>query len=91
MLGQSERTVDEAKVEDIFTQGAGPPRSHREIVIIDDRELETVPAQSVVAMQSGVNLPGATRLGYFAHIRLEKDMFGPLQARRPSRAPHDPI
>ena len=80
MPRQSEGTVDEAKIEDVFTQGADSPGSHREIVVVDDRKFESAPAQSVVAPQSGVNLLCATRLGYFAYLRLEQNMFSPLQA-----------
>ena len=80
MPRQSEGTVDEAKIENIFTQGANSAGSHGEIVVVDDRKFETTPAQPVVAAQSGVNLPCATRLGYFAYLRLEQNMFSPLQA-----------
>jgi len=87
----SERTVDEAKIQNIFAHGAGSPRAHREIVVIDDLQLETSTVQSAAASQSGVNPPGAARLRHFMDIGLEKNMFTRLQARRPSRIPDDPI
>ena len=83
MPRQSEGPVDEAKIENIFTRGTDSPGSHREVVIVDDRKFKTAPAQPVVAAQSGVNLSCATRLGYFAYLRLEQNMFSPLQAPSP--------
>ena len=63
MLGQSERTVDEAKIEHIFAQGSGSACAHHEIVVVDDLELKPAAAQAAVVLQGGVNLAGAARLG----------------------------